>query len=225
MPAPFGWDPAGFWITFLLLSAQALFLVIGIPLTNRRWYRADRAERLRVAAILQHLATEMGGEFIEPREVYGTNDEGEKFGPVTDYGAAAVTSSGLVVEVGVQVMGGPNGKSLRLSVAVPEGRAWTVESLQSRTFRWSGGDPTDMRTFLRSYRTASPERLGRDARAALVELLRHSVTVELDGAGLTAWALPARKSANPLISGVTDAESLVPHVRRTAAAARLLLAA
>src|SRR5215831_987215 len=151
-----------------MLSAQALFLAIGIPIQTRHWNRTDRAERQRVGAVLHELATEMGGEFIEPRQVMGVDDEGDRFGPVPDYGTAAVTSSGLLVEAGVQVMGGPNGKSLRVSVAVPEGRAWTVQRLESRSFRWSGGDPYDMRTFTRSYRTPDPERLGSEARAALV---------------------------------------------------------
>jgi hypothetical protein len=223
VPAPFGWDPAGFWITVLVLSAEALVLAIGIPISTRHWHRTDRVERVRVAGILQVLATEMGGEFVEPRQVMGVDDEGDEYGPVPDYGTAAVTSSGLLVEVGVQVLGGPNGKSLRLSVAVPEGRTWSVKALRSRSFRWSQGDPYDLRTFLRSFRTPSPERLTLDARAALVRLLIHAVTVELDADALTVWALPARRRANPRISGVTDAAALVPHVHRTAAAARLLL--
>ena len=62
------------------------------------------------------------------------------------------------------------------------------------------------------------------ALAARARLLRHARDVKLDAGGLTVWALPARSRTNARISGVTDAAALVPHVHRTAAVARLLLA-
>ena len=226
MPAPFGWNPVDFWVPAITLGVTALYMAIGIPLSIRRWNRGDLAERERVAGILRSLAAELGGEFIGPREVMGETDDGEPYGPVPDYGTVAVTSAGLTVEVGVQVLGGPNAKSLRMWVPQPPGRSWTVASLHARSFRRPRGDPRDLRTFRRNYRSPDPERLSADARAALLDLLRHATDVRLDAAaGLIVWALPAGRGVNPRIGGVTDAMALVPHVRRTAAVARLLLGA
>jgi len=225
VPTPFGWNPPDFWVPVITLGVTALYMAIGIPLSTRWWHRTDRTERVRVAGVLRDLAGELGGEFAGPREVMGVDDDGDPYGPVLDYGTALVTSSGLAVEVGVQVMGGSTGKCVRLRAAAPEGRVWIVDRLHARAFRWEHGDPRDLRTFRRSYRTADPERLGPDARAALVELVvRGAVDVRLDGAGLTVWALPPTGRASPRISGITEAAALVPHVRRVAGAARLLLA-
>jgi hypothetical protein len=223
VPAPFGLNPVDFWVPALTLGATALFAAIGIPLSFRHWNRTDRAERERIAGVLRTLAAELGGEFTGPRDVMGVDDDGDEYGPVKDYGTASVTSEGLAVEAGVQVLGGPNGKSLRVRVLAPPGRAWRVASLRARSFRRSGGDPRDVRTFQRAYRCAEPERLSPDARAALLDLLRHASDVTLDAGGLTVWALPARKRADARVSGVTDAAAVAPHVRRAAVAARLLL--
>jgi hypothetical protein len=223
VPAPFGWNPVDFWVPVVTLSASALLMAIGIPLSVRRWDRTDGAERARVAGVLRSLAAELGGEFIGPREVMGVSDDGDEYGPVPDYGTASVTSDGLVVEVGVQVMGGPNGKALKLWVPRPPGRAWTVARLEARAFMRSRGDPHDLRTFRRSFRSAEPDRLSQDARAALLDLLRHASDVKLDAGGLTVWALTAGNRASARIDSVTGVAALVPHVRRAAAAARLLL--
>jgi hypothetical protein len=225
VPAPFGWNPVDFWVPILTLGASALLMAIGIPLSVRRWSRTDGAERERIAGVLRNLAAELGGEFIGPRDVLGVTEDGEEYGPVPDYGTALVKTEGLAVEVGIQVMGGPNAKSLRVWVPLPPGRAWTVAWLNPRVLGWPRGDPYQLRTFLRRYRSADPERLSQDARAALLNLLRHAADVKLDAGGLTVWALPAGRRATPYIRGVTDAALLVPHVRRTVGVARLLLGA
>jgi hypothetical protein len=223
MPTPFGWSPPDFWLTVLVLGGWAVLMAIAWPISQRWWNRTDRAERERVAMILQELAAEMGGEFIGPREVRGVGDDGEAWGPVLDHGTASVTSSGLVVEACVQPLGAQNSKCLKLWIAVPAGRSWAVPWLDSRAFHWSLGDPHDLLTFRLSYRSTAAERLSREARAALVDVLRHSRDVRLDTSGLTVWALPPRWRASPSISGLTDAAALVPHVQRAAAAAHLLL--
>ena len=223
MPAPFGWNPVDFWVPFLTLSAMALLMAVGVPIAMRRWNRSDHAERERVAAVLRSLVAELGGEFIGPRLVMGVSDDGDEYGPVPDYGTASVTASGLTVEVGVQVMGGPTGKCLRVLVPLPPGGTWTVTRLQARAFRWSRGAPSDLRTFRRCYRADGAELLSEDARTALLDLLRDATDVRLDDAGLTVWALRPRQRADPLISGVTSAAALVTYVRRTAAAAARML--
>jgi hypothetical protein len=192
----------------------------------RHWKETDRAERERVASVLRTLAAELGGDFVGPRDVMGVTDDGEEYGPVPDYGTASVTSQGLAVEVGVQVPGGPNAKSLRIGLPPPPGRTWTVDRLHARAYRRrSRGDPHEPRTFLGSYRSADPERLGPEARAALLDLLRHATDVRLDAGGLTVWALPARRRTDARIDGVTGTAALAPHVHRVAAVARLLLGA
>jgi hypothetical protein len=105
----------------------------------------------------------------------------------------------------------------------PAGRTWAAASLSARTYRWLRGDPRKLSTFRRAYRPADPERLSPDARVDLLDLVRHATDVSLDAAGLTTWALPPRWPPGPRIRSVSDAAALVPHVRRTAAAARLLL--
>jgi hypothetical protein len=219
MPTPFGWNPADFWVTFLTLGGTALLMVIGIPISFRASRRLDRSERERVAAVLRELAATLGGEFIGPRKVMRIDEEGDEFGPADDYGTALAVSSGMAVEAGVEVQGALYGRSLRLWVAVPPGRSWAVDRLEARAWRWPGGE------FGRRYRCANPDRLSRDARAALLDLLRHVEHVELDAAGLTVWALPPRwtQRGTQRVYSIIDAARLVPHVHRTAAAARLLL--
>jgi hypothetical protein len=185
VPAPFGWDPTGFWVTTLTLGTTALLLAIGVPASWRRWRRTDAIERERVANVLDQLARDL---------------------------------------VGVQVFGGTNGKCLRLRVPLPEGRAWSVESLRVRRFRRRRRDPRSPEAFRRAYRTADPERLTVEARVALLDMLDRAVDVVLEPAGLTVWTLRPRGRADPLIDTVTHAEALVPYVHRTAAAALLLLA-
>lgn len=124
MPAPFGWDPVAFWATTLTLGTYAIISAFAIPWSIRRWNRGDRTERERLAGVLRGLAAEMGGEFVGPRMVMGMTDEDGEYGPVLDYGTAMVTSAGLAIEAGVQVLGGPAGKSLKLRVPLPEGRSW-----------------------------------------------------------------------------------------------------
>jgi len=221
VPTPFGWNPPDFWLTVLMLGGWALFLAITVPISYRRWNRTDAAERERVAGVLRRLAAELGGEFIEPRVARGV-DDGDEYARL-DHGTASVTCDGLAVEVGVQVIGTTNGQCLKAWVPVPPGRSWAVAWLRARTYRWSRGDPRAMSTFRRAYRSPDPERLSPDARAALLDLLRHASDVSLDAAGLTMWALPPRWPPSPRIRSVSDAEAMVPHVRRTAAAARLLL--
>jgi len=222
MPAPFGWDPVGFWVTTLTLGATALILGIGVPLSMRRWNRTDVAERERIASVLSRLAGDLDGAFVGPRDVMGVNDDGEEYGPVLDYGTALVRSADLAVEVGVQVMGGPRGKCLKLRVALPEGRAWSVAWLRER-FQVRRGDPRALRTFRRAFRSADPEGLTVEARVALLSLAEEAAGVELSAEALTVWALPPSRRASARIDGVTDAMAVLPHVHRTAAVARLLL--
>jgi hypothetical protein len=222
MPAPFGWDPVGFWIPALTLGAMALLLGIGIPLSMRRWNRTDAGERERIASVLSRLAADLDGEFIAPRNVMGVNDDGEEYGPVLDYGTALVRSSDLAVEVGVQVMGGPTGKCLKLRVPLPEGRAWSVAWLHGR-FHVRRGDPRELRTFRRAYRSADSQGLPVEARVALLDLDEEAAGVELSAEALTVWVLPPSRRASARIDGVTGAMALLPHVQRTAAVARLLL--
>jgi hypothetical protein len=222
MPAPFGWDQVDFWVPALTLGATALLLGIGIPLSMRRWNRTDAAERERIASVLSRLAGDLGGTFIGPRNVMGVNDDGEEYGPVLDYGTALVRSSDLAVEVGVQVIGGPMGKCLKLRVLLPEGRAWTVAWLRQRV-HLRRGDPQALRTFLRAYRSADPEGLTVEARVALLDLAQEAAGVALSAEALTVFALPASRRASAQIDGVTGAVAVLPYVHRTAAAARLLL--
>jgi hypothetical protein len=206
----------------LILGGWGLFLAIAMPISHRRWVRTESAERERVAGVLRQLAAELGGEFIDPRVVRGVDEDGDEYARL-DYGTAAVTCDGLAIEVGVQVFGTTNGQCLKVWVPAPPGRTWAVAGLCARTYRWSRGDPRKLGTFRRAYRSADPEWISPDARAALLDLVRHARDVSLDGAGLTMWAMPPGWPPSPRIRSVTDAAALVPHARRTAAAARLLL--
>lgn len=150
--------------------------------------------------------------------VRGVDDDGDEYAQL-DHGTASVTSDGLAVEVGVQVIGTTNGQCVKVRVPVPRDRNWAMAWLCARALRWPRGDPRELSAF----RPASPERLSPEARAALLDLLRHATDVRLDAAGLTMWTVPHRWPPSPRIRGVTDPAALVAHVRRTAAAARLLL--
>jgi hypothetical protein len=209
----------------LILGGWALVLAITFPISMRRWERTDRAERERVAGVLRQLAAELGGRFIEPRVVRGVED-GDEYAQL-DHGTASVTSEGLAVEVGVQVIGTTNGQCLKVFIPAPPGRTWAVAWLDARVYRglrrWSRGAPGKLSTFRSAYRSADPEQLSLDARVALLDLLRHATDVSLDAAGLTMWTLPARWPPSPRVRSVTDVAALLPHVHRTAAAARLLL--
>ena len=211
-----------FWLTALILGGYGLVMAIVLPISMRRWERTDSAERERVAGVLRHLAAEMGGEFLDPRVVRGVDDDGDAYAQL-DHGTASVTRGGLTVEVGVQVIGTTNGQCLKVRVPVPQGRTWAVARLRSRDYRWSRGDPGTLGTFRRSYSSAEPERLSKDARVALLDVLQHATDVRLDAEGLTMWTLPPRWPPSPRIRSVSDAAALVPHVHRMAAAARLLL--
>jgi hypothetical protein len=98
MPAPFGWDPVGFWVTTLTprapLGPTALFLGIGIPLSMRRWNRTDVAERQRIASVLSRLAADVDGAFIGPRNVMGVDDEGEDMARCSTTGRRSCGASG-----------------------------------------------------------------------------------------------------------------------------------
>jgi hypothetical protein len=223
VPAPFGWDPAGFWITTLTLGGFALFMAVGIPLSVRRYDRVDRAERERLASVLRGLAALMGGEFAGPREVVAVDDGGGRYPPTLDYGTAIVRSAGLTVEAGVQV-GPPAGKSLRLRVELPPGRAWTVSRLRARRLGpWLTRVPAP-RTFRLAYGCSTPGRLSAGARSALLVLRADVVDLRLEPDALTVWVLRPTARTDARVDGVRDAPSLVAYVHRTAAVARLLLA-
>ncbi|HSV67260.1 MAG TPA: hypothetical protein VLJ59_15285 [Mycobacteriales bacterium] len=83
MPAPFGWDPAGFWVTTITLGTMAVMLGVGVPWSVRRHRRLDHAERVRVATVLRELAGQAGGQFI-PAAVTVRAD-GERY-RTTDHG-------------------------------------------------------------------------------------------------------------------------------------------
>lgn len=212
-----------FWMPVLVLGGYALLMAIAVPISMRRWNRTDSTERERVAGVLRQLAAQLGGEFVEPRVVRGVDDDGDEYAQL-DHGTASVPSDGLVVEVAVQVLGTTNGQCLKVRVPVPHGRTWAVPWLHARTFRWSRGDAREPGTFRRAYRSADGHLLSPDARVALLALLDHATDVRLDGTALTMWTHPPRWPPSPRIRAVTDAAALVPHVRRTASAAHLLLA-
>jgi len=223
VPAPFGWDPTGFWVTGLTLTVFGLLCGIGIPLASRRWARTDRAERERVAAVLRRLAVGMGGEFVAPREVPVVDDDGNDYGRRPDYGTARVSSSGLLVEIGVQV-GAPAAKCLRVRALLPPGRAWSVKRLRARRLGpWLTRVPAP-RAFRLAYSGAGTEHLNGEARAALLALRAHAVDLWLQPDALVVWVLRASSRSDARVDGVTDAARLVPWVGRTAEVARLLLA-
>ncbi len=65
------------------------------------------------------------------------------------------------------------------------------------------------------YGCSDPDRLSAEPRSALVDLW-------LTPEGLTVWVLQAAERSGAHVDGAADAPSLLLHVRRTAAVARLL---
>jgi len=208
MPNPFGGEGlSGLWITLLILAGYAIFFAIAMPWSLRRWRRRDESEHERVGMVFRDLAARLGGEFIEPREVMGVDDDGDEYGPVLDHGTVSVRRSGLAVDVGVQPLAGPAGKCVKLRIALPEGRSWAVVTERERDL-------------LRA------PHLKPDARAELKAHLWHCRRVHVEPAALTAWMSCSRGlwwRAQPDIDGVTTAYALVPHIDRAVAIARLLL--
>jgi hypothetical protein len=194
---------------------------IGIPLSWRRWKRIDRRERERVSAILRRLAADLGGEFEGPRLIRLVDEDGVDWGAWPDSGTALVTVAGLQVEVGVQ-LGGPAPKCLRLRVPRPAGRAWPEVTLRARRVGpWLTGVPAP-RTFRLAFRSAGAERLGAEARAALLALRADAVDLRLGPDGLTVWVLRSSSRGDARMDGIRDAAQVTPHVRRVAEVARLL---
>lgn len=225
VPAPFGWDPAGFWVTTITLAATAIVLGVGVPWSMRRYRRLDQAERGRVAAVLRELAGHAGGGFV-PAAAVTVHADGEHY-RTTDHGWARVPSGGLLVEVGVEpAVDGATAKSIVVRVSRPADHRWSAPPMTSRPVRrHRRGDPTDPAVFTRAFPGSRPDQLTAQARAALLDLLGRSIRICLDTDTLSVWALPAqtRRRADPRITGLTSATQLLPYLHHTTATASLLL--
>jgi hypothetical protein len=231
MPAPFGWDPVGFWVTTITLATMVVVLAVGVPWSMRRYRRLDRAERRRVEAVLRDLAGQAGGQFA-PAAAVTVQDGAEQYRTI-DHGWARLRSGGLLVEVGVEpAVEGAIAKSVLVRVSRPPDTRWSASPMASRSgwgrrLRRDRADLTDPAVFGRAFPGSRPDQLTAEARAALLDLLGHAVRVRLDAETLSVWALPDRTwpRTDPRLGGVTSAARLLPYIHRAAATARLLLAA